>query len=268
MSARNIFISFMLAILAAVPALAQSNPATVFSRRQAPRAVEHGKVLEKDGRVMLYGGENPAWNFDISNFKLDTLKLLNGVGREYYQALIAPQFVPAAQTREWLTDESRVLIVHFGDETHAYPVSVMIRHIAVNDVVGGVPVLPVYCTHARMGAVFDRRIGGHAFTFGVSGYTYADPDIRDGLEVFVLWDRETESLWWPPLGEAVSGPLAGRTLPRVDIPHWADTTWGEARQKYPGITVLAPGQTQQPPENWPHLSEDELKALQADSTAF
>ena len=40
--------------------------------------------------------------------------------------------------------------------------------------------------------------------------------------MFVLWDRDTESLWWPLAGTAVSGPMIGRPLPRdvilYDVP--------------------------------------------------
>ena len=259
MLTRNFYLVSLLIILAPLVGRAQSDPAAAFRNQAAPNAAEAGKVVERDGRVLLYGGENPEWNFDVTNFSLDTGKLLNGVGREYYPALIEPGFESAADADEWLAGDSRVLVVQFGGEAKAYPVSLMIRHQAVNDVVGGVPVLPVYCTRARMGAVLDRRMLGHTFTFGVSGYTYADPDIRGGMEVFVLWDRDTESLWWPLVGEAVSGPMIGRPLQRIDIPHWAETTWGEARDKYPMITVLAPGQTQQPPENWTRLNEEDLK---------
>jgi hypothetical protein len=243
---------------------AQSDPAAAFRHQGSPNAAENGKVIEADGRVMLYGGENPDWNFDAGNFALDTGKLLNGVGREHYPALIEPEFESADDAGSWLADDSRVIVAQFEDEAHAYPITLMIRHEVVNDVVGGVPVLPVYCTRARMGAVFDRRLGGKTLTFGVSGFTYADPDIRGGMEVFVLWDRDTESLWWPLLGEAVSGPLLGRPMQRIDIPHWAETTWGEAKQKYPGIMVLSPGQTQTPPENWPRLDVNDLATENSD----
>jgi hypothetical protein len=263
MSLRVLQLTMLLALAGSGFTAAQdTNQAAFGHRMKSPNAAEHGKVLEKDGKVYLYGGENEAWNFDISHFLLDAGKLLNGVGREYYPALVAPEFVPADSASEWLADDARVLVAAIGGEAHAYPVALMIRHEAVNDVVGGVPVLPVYCTRARMGAVFDRRIAGRTFTFGVSGYTYADPEIRDGMEVFVLWDRDTESLWWPLAGTAVSGAMSGRPLQRVDIPHWTETTWAEAKTQYPGIMVLAPGQSQRPPENWHRLSAQEIDALE------
>lgn len=254
-------LTLLLVAYAAGTALAQSHA----TRQESPLAADNGKILQIDGKPYLYGGENPDWRFEISTLTIDANKLRNGVGREHYPALIEPRFVEAGEAGQWLKPESRVIVVHIGDEAKVYPIALMIRHEAVNDIVGGVPVLPVYCTRARISAVFDRRILGHVFTFGVSGYTYADPEIRNGLEVFLFWDRDTESLWWPMMGTAVSGPMTGSRVERIDIPQWKETTWAEALAEFPHAPVLAPGQTLDPPDNFPKLSEDRIQALKSKS---
>ena len=186
-------------------------------KRRPPVAVEHGKVFEKDGRRYLWGGKEESWHFDITTFRLDPSRLHHGKGREHFQSLIQPEFVTAKQADEWLEDDKRVLAVKIGKEVKAYPLDILLRHEVVNDIVGGRPILASYCILARFAAVYDRRLYDHDFTFGVSGYTYFDPDYQDGRDAFVLWDRETESLWWPVIGKAVSGPMIDRQMKFLNI---------------------------------------------------
>lgn len=52
--------------------------------------------------------------------------------------------------------------------------------------------------------------------------------------VFVMKDRETGSLWSHYTGEALEGPLAGRTLPWVQT---GRSQWGRLRAEHPDATV-------------------------------
>ena len=74
--------------------------------------------------------------------------------------------------------------------------------------------------------VYGRDVDGEVTTFGTTGYTYKS--------TFLLYDRATESLWYP-LGDdmitAVSGPRRGDRLPYIkesDV-----TTLGEWRALHP-----------------------------------
>ena len=78
--------------------------------------------------------------------------------------------------------------------------------------------------------VYGRQIGGKVTTFGTSGYTYDN--------TFVLYDRSTESLWYPLEDgkfTAVSGSLQGQTIPYAKQPI---VTLGKWRKKHPDTVVL------------------------------
>ena len=63
----------------------------------------------------------------------------------------------------------------------------------VNDVVGGKPIMAAYCELADLGAIYDRVLDDKVYTFALSGYTYFDPEVWDGMDGFVLWDREPKA---------------------------------------------------------------------------
>jgi len=211
------------------------------------------RLIERDGRQWLPGGPNPSDHFDVTQFRLDPQNLRYGIGREHFPALIEPQFVSVEQADGWLSSEAKVLAVHLDDEVKVYPVELLIRHEVVNDVVGGVPIFAAYCILADLGAVYDRRLGEETLTFALSGYTYSESGVWDGRDAFVLWDRETESLWWPPIGKAVSGPLIDTPLKLLDRNNWAQTTWDHIRKRYPDALVLERGQDFERPSEWKRL---------------
>lgn len=220
----------------------------------ATRDASH--VIERDdGTRLLHGGEEESMHFNITTFRLDPGNLNYGIGREAFPALIEPKFVSAAEASEWLGSDDRVLAVRIKGEVRVYPVELLIRHEVVNDVVAGVPIFAAYCILADLGAVYDRRLGDHTLTFALSGYTYADPDVWDGRDAFVLWDRETESLWWPPIGKAVSGALVDQPLKLLDEAQWSQTSWGEIAEKHPHATVLQRGQDFERPQQWTRIEQ-------------
>lgn len=220
-------------------------------KSQRPSAIEKGKLIEEEGRRLLWGGDDDRWHFDISTFDLDPANLHYGIGRERFPALIEPQFDAREIADSWLDDNERVLVAAIAGEVRVYPLSLLRRHEVVNDIVGGRPIFAAYCVLADLGAVYDRVLDGRTYTFALSGYTYYDPDIWDGLDAFVMWDRETESLWWPPIGKAVSGGMIGAPMKVLEHGLWSQTSWQEVKNRYPEALVLQRGQSLTPPEAWP-----------------
>lgn len=233
-----------------------NNTAEVLSSREKrPIAADLGKFFEKDGRRYLFGGEDSTWHFDISNTILKDDQYHYGIGRERFMALIQPEFISLEEADEVYPDSARFLLLQIGEDVRAYGIDLLTNHEVVNDVVNGQPVMAAYCILADLGAVYHRVINGREFTFALSGYTYYDPEVWDGMDGFVFWDRETESTWWPLIGKAVSGPLLETPLTVYEEENWSQTTWGEIKAQHSNLKVLKPGQTMEPPKSWPQYTD-------------
>jgi hypothetical protein len=208
------------------------------------------QIFERDGTTYLWGGEGEDEHFDITEFHLEPRGLRYGSGREHFPALLDPDFVSVKVAGRAVNDSQRVLVASIGDEAKIYPIHFLRRHEVVNDTLGGRPIVAVYCILANLGAIYSRDYDEMTYTFAVSGYTYETKGVWHGLQAFVLWDRETESLWWPPIGKAVSGPSIDVPMAVLDKALWAQTTFGEARNKYPNAVVLSRVQHHEAPEAW------------------
>ena len=71
-------------------------------------------------------------------------------------------------------------------------------------------------------------VDGQALTFEVFGLLQ---------DVFTMVDRETGTLWTHLDGKAIQGPLEGKRLTLIAVPHM---TWGDWRAFHPDTTVLSP----------------------------
>lgn len=236
-----------------IQADASSNQSEQIKKR--PISLENGKFLEINGRKMLYGGENENQHFDIEDYDLKDEQFHYGIGRERFPALLQPEFITVAEADSLWADSSRFLLANSGSDVKAYSVKDLTRHEVVNDVLDGQPIMAVYCILADLGAIYERNYGYEELTFALSGYTYYDEEVWDGLDGFVLWDRETESLWWPLIGRAVSGPLKGVRLLEMDQSNWIDTDWKKIKNQYPNAQVLKSGQDFERPENWKRIDD-------------
>ena len=70
--------------------------------------------------------------------------------------------------------------------------------------------------------MYSREIEGQELTFGVSGKLI--------MNVLVMFDRETNSLWSQLLGEAVEGPFKDTRLDFVPAVH---AKWSEWKEQHP-----------------------------------
>ena len=229
-------------------------------KREFPNAFENGKIFIKDGIKYMYGGEDSTQHFEVTNSILKDENFHFGIGREKFHALINPAFITLEENEmdTNVTDTSRYLVLNINGDVRAYSVDLLTHHEIVNDVVDGKPIMAAYCVLADLGAIYDRTIGGEIFTFGLSGYTYHDDDVWNGVDGFVFWDRETESTWWPLIGKAVSGPMLETKLIEHDTTEWEDTSWGEIKKRYKNVKVLKPGQIMESPKKWKKLSENQV----------
>jgi len=80
-----------------------------------------------------------------------------------------------------------------------------------------------------MAVVYNREIDGHSLTLSPSGWTYK--------RTFVLYDRETGSLWFPDSKGllAIQGKYFQRRLPKIPF---EETVWRNWSAKHPDSKIL------------------------------
>jgi len=223
--------------------------------RQRPIAYDLGKFVDSiDGRY-LYGGENPEDNFDVTNSSLIEKQFHYGIGREVFPALLNPAFTSISKLDTIWADTSRFLVALGETEIKAYSISDLTRHEVVNDRLDGEPIMAAYCILADLGAIYSRQYREIELTFALSGYTYYDAEVWNGLDGFILWDRDTESLWWPLIGKAVSGPLKDVEFKELEETKWVDTDWKAIKKQYPNAKILVSNQDFERPKSWPRLTD-------------
>jgi hypothetical protein len=185
------------------------------------------------GRKLLVGGfiqlaigllasasaaaDNSLNGFDLDGALLPRQEIrAGGPSRDGIQSVDEPEFV-AVEEAHWVVERNPVLGVAVGEEAHVYPVHLIEPHQIVNDEVGGVPVVVTYDPLVAVPRAFRREVEGKTLSFGVSGLVYSSN--------FLLYDRETESLWLQFTGEAIAGPMAGKKLERIPIRQELLGTW-------------------------------------------
>jgi hypothetical protein len=80
-----------------------------------------------------------------------------------------------------------------------------------------------------LAAVYSRELDGRELSLAPSGWTYKN--------TFVLYDRETMSLWYPERGglRGITGEHFGAFLPEIDS---KDTSWKKWVKDQPESKIL------------------------------
>ena len=224
-------------------------------KKMRPVAYDLGKFFEQDGHQLLYGGKDSTQHFIVDDLSLEPKQFHYGIGREAFPALLQPEFITLEAADAIWDDTSRFLVAFSENEVKAYSVKDLTRHEIVNDMFNGKPIMAAYCILADLGAIYERTYGDQVLTFALSGYTYYDPEVWGGLDGFVWWDRETESLWWPLIGKGVSGALKDVRLLEMDKAYWDDLTWRELKNRFPTAIVLKSGQDFDRPTEWKKIED-------------
>jgi len=153
------------------------------------------------------GAEDSLEGFAIGNLSVDrSLLVSGGPGRDGIKVVDAPEFSHIGEAT-WVGRDTEVIGVELDGQARAYPVRMLEYHQIVNDELAGVPIAVTYDPLSGTPATFRRKLGDRTLHFAVSGLLYNHN--------FVLFDRETESLWSQFLGRAIAGPLVGTKLERL-----------------------------------------------------
>lgn len=211
--------------------------------------INNGNVFKEGEKTYLLAGKDSTWKFDITGWTLRACNLKNGSSRENFPALINPKFDKMADVSDNFRDIERVLVLRGITEVKLYPYSILVKHETINDKIDGKPIIVVYCFLADLTAIYQSTYCNSKLTFAISGYTYSDPKIANDLESFILWDRDTESLWWPINERAVSGDFKGTRLIKHTQSSWEEIRWPEAKELYPDAKVLRNFQQMKIPSN-------------------
>jgi hypothetical protein len=190
---------------------------------EPPKSAVPAAPLPRDrDPAQLYG-------FSASGAVVDRVKILaGGPGRDGIHAIDAPTFA-SIDAADAIDPETPVVGVAIGGDARAYLLPVLEYHQIVNDLVGGVPIAVTYDPLTGVSRVFRRTVDGRTLRFGVSGLVY-----NSG---FLLFDRETESLWSQFQGRALAGPLAGKPLEALRARQEEFASW---RKREPKTRILIP----------------------------
>lgn len=168
-------------------------------------------------------------NTDFSNSLVDLAELLpGGPPKDGIPAINDPRFAPVGVIRDIAANEP-VISVRLGGTARAYPFRILMFHEIVNDRVGGIAVAVTYCPLCNTAVVFDRRLNGVEYEFGVTGW------LRNSD--MIMFDRTSESWWQQYTGEALLGELAGEKLHRLPARIESFATF---REREPFGEVLIP----------------------------
>ncbi len=163
-------------------------------------------TLGADGAGRGDEGES-ANGFSLKGLRVPREEIIaGGPARDAIPSVDAPAFVPS-QKATWVRPETPVIGAAIGSEARCYPIHLMEYHQVVNDRVGGVPVVISYDPLTDTAIVYRRQVDGQELAFGVSGLIYRSN--------FLLYDRQSESLWSQFWGRALTGRFAGTRLERV-----------------------------------------------------
>ncbi|MDX1487223.1 MAG: DUF3179 domain-containing protein [Acidiferrobacterales bacterium] len=170
-----------------------------------------------------------GWHTDFSRHTVPFSEILSGgVPRDGIPPIDDPKFTTTKAASTWLEEQEPVVAFELNGDVRAYPLQIMTWHEIVNDEVGGIPVAVTFCPLCNSAIVFDRRLEGKVYDFGVSG------NLR--FSDLIMWDRQTESWWQQFTGDAIIGELAGKKLAFLSA---SIVAWSDFQVAHPNAKVLS-----------------------------
>lgn len=127
-----------------------------------------------------------------------------------------------------VSNKKLVLGIYINGQAKAYPIEIIGYHHQVRDTVGGEQVMVTYCTVCRSGRVYKPEVDGQLENFRLVGMDHFNA---------MFEDSRTKSWWRQVSGEAIVGPLKGKTL--AEIPS-EQMTLGAWLARYPESLILQP----------------------------
>ncbi len=119
-----------------------------------------------------------------------------------------------------------IIGVEINGEAKAFPIEIIGYHHQVRDVIGGMEVMVTYCSVCRTGRVFNPIVNGSNLQFRLVGMDHFNA---------MFEDTETKSWWRQATGDAIAGPLKGKSLTEISSMQMPLKRWLEL---YPESLVM------------------------------
>ena len=199
------------------------------SERDGPTRV-HDLTPEETAHMLETASiPSDAWSTDFSRAAVDLSDaVVVSDGRGGIPVITQPRYETIDQAGGWLSGREPVLAAFAGGEARAYPLRLLLWHEAVNDWLGGLPLLATYCPRCNSAAVYERTAGTLTLQFRAASVLRS--------ENRVLFDEATESWWQQSSGESIVGEFAGLWLPPVAS---SVISWDDFKRAHPAGTVLS-----------------------------
>jgi len=179
--------------------------------------------------------EWPRTDFSQHTVPLEEIKS-GGPPKDGIPSIDSPRFerLNSGTVTGWATrigNAEPVISLVIRDDARAYPLSILIWHEIVNDIVGGTPVAVTYCPLCNSSLAFERTVEDRVLDFGTTG-KLRNSDL-------VMYDRQSESWWQQFGGDAIVGIMSGKRLHLV--PSRLES-FGRFRERFPQGKVLIPNE--------------------------
>lgn len=97
------------------------------------------RLLTNSEQIVVLAGDPDSRSASLGEGDV-SLDLVTLLGFDAIPAILAPEFVTAAEADEQMNPDEQVLGVSINGESRAYSIPMLSRHEIVNDIVGGVPI--------------------------------------------------------------------------------------------------------------------------------
>ena len=147
--------------------------------------------IESGQNVYLIDRQGQRWDIThaVEKYGFRAENFQYGLGKNAIPSIDYPDmYLPGEPGYPLPDDRATVVAARIRSEARAYPLFIMKFHEIVNESFAGELVAVAYWPIVKLTAVYSREIDGKELTLSASGWTYNN--------TFVLFDRQTESLWY------------------------------------------------------------------------
>jgi len=170
--------------------------------------------------------------FDVTQSSVDLAQIFRvNLNTRSFAVLEELDFVSADEIG--LGERDGVLGVSIGGEEKAYPLRMLNYHIALNDLCGGREIAVVWDPLTMTPKVFDRKLvrkDGSQLVLSFANLGL----VHKGC--LLLYDKQTNSIWWPPEGKCIAGSLNGTVLGHYPF---LFVSWAVWKERHPDTRVLS-----------------------------